>query len=179
MLAVATAGALFVAPDNGLLTGFLGEARAHAIDRPDLYLDAPGQTFHGRDRFAPIAAALLAGAPIESLGPRIHDAMKLDRPSPARSGAGGSRIVGRVVHVDRYGNLVTDVPAEWLGGRAPRARIGALDVRRVATHYAELERGVLALIAGSLGTLEIALRDDSAAAVTGCSRGDVVTIDLE
>jgi S-adenosylmethionine hydrolase len=161
------------------LTPFLEAARVHAIDRPDLYLDAPGQTFHGRDRFAPVAASLLSGAPIESLGPRVDDAVRLEHPAPARSGPGGGRIVGRVIHVDRYGNLVTDVPAEWLGGRlTPRARIGALEVRRVATHYAELERGVLALVVGSLGTLEVALRDDSAATATGCGRGALITLDL-
>ena len=170
-------GQICVAPDNGLLTPLLAEATVHGIDRPDLHLEGPGDTFHGRDRFAPVAAALLGGASLESLGPRVDDALRAGAAAPSRAADLG-RIEGHVVHVDRYGNLITDVPRHWLGGELVRARVGALVVRRLATHYAELEPGVPALLVGSLGTLEIALRGESAAAATGIVRGDLVTIEL-
>jgi S-adenosylmethionine hydrolase len=177
LLAAAVGGQLCVAPDNGLLGSVLAGAEVHAVDRPDLYLDAPGDTFHGRDRFAPIAAALLSGASLDSLGPRIDDARTLDLRPPAFDREHG-RITGQVVHVDRYGNLVTDVPASWLERDFVRVRVGAVEVRRRATHYAELEPGVLAVLVGSLGTLEVALRDHSAAAVTGVGRGAGVVVEL-
>jgi S-adenosylmethionine hydrolase len=177
MLVVAASDQIFVAPDNGLLTPFLDGATVHSVDRPDLYLEAAGQTFHGRDRFAPVAAALLGGVPIERLGPRIHDPVRLPAPAPTRDDRRGV-ITGSVLHVDRYGNAVTDVPAAWVSGGPLRARVGGAHVGRLATHYAALEPGVPALIAGSLGTLEIALRDQSAAEALSIRRGDGVTIEL-
>ena len=167
----------YVAPDNGLLTAILDRATVHAVERPDLHLDAPGATFDGRDRFAPIAAAILGGAPLESLGPSVDDAIRIGPTPPSREGPGG-RVVGHVVHVDRFGNLITDVPASWIAEAAFIAHVGALKLRRLATHYAELDPGVPALLVGSLGTLEIALRDQSAQAATGITRGDEVTIEL-
>ena len=81
------AGQAFVAPDNGLLDPFLAGARAvRAADRPDLYRAGPGATFHGRDRFAPLAAALLAGETPAALGPEITDPVRLPRLPAARGG---------------------------------------------------------------------------------------------
>jgi len=181
MLAVeasfALARQIFVAPDNGLLTPVLQGARVHAVDRPDLYLDAPGATFHGRDRFAPIVAAILRGTVLEDLGPRIDDAIELATRPPRRDDSRGT-LHGHIVYVDRYGNLITDVPATWLRGTLLSARAGDTEVRRVATHYAEIEAGVPALLVGSLGTLEIAMRDQSAARATGIQRGDAITIEI-
>jgi S-adenosylmethionine hydrolase len=178
MLAVAASGHLFVAPDNGLLTPFLEHASVYSVERPDLYLDAPGQTFHGRDRFAPIAAALLGGVPIEHLGPRIDDATRLVAPPPPVRDDRRGVVTGNVVHVDRYGNAVTDIPASWVRAEPIRATVGGAQVARLATHYAELEPGVPALIVGSLGTVEIALRGQSAAAALAIRRGDAITIEL-
>jgi S-adenosylmethionine hydrolase len=178
LLAVHASGQIFLAPDNGLLTPFLTGGVVHAVDRPDLYLDAPGETFHGRDRFAPIAAALFAGTPLDQLGPRIEDAAPLAAPPPSRD-EGRGVISGHVVHVDRYGNLVTDVPSSWVRAQRVSAKVGGAFVGRLATHYAELEPGVPALIASSLGTIEVALRDHSAAAALAVRRGDAITIELQ
>jgi S-adenosylmethionine hydrolase len=178
MLAVLASGQIFVAPDNGLLTPFLDGATVHSVERPDLYLDAPGETFHGRDRFAPIAAAIVGGAPLHRLGPRIDDAERLAAPPPPARDQRRGVLTGSVVHVDRYGNAVTDIPAAWVRTERIRAKVGGAHVGRLATHYAELEPGVPALIAGSLGTLEIALRDQSAAATLAIRRGETITIEL-
>jgi S-adenosylmethionine hydrolase len=177
LLAVAASGQIFVGPDNGLFTTFLDGAAVYSVERPDLYLDAPGQTFHGRDRFAPIAAAILGGTPLDRLGPRIEDAERLASPPPYRDQRRGV-VTGSVVHVDRYGNAVTDIPATWVGAGQVMAKVRGVHVLRLATHYSELEPGVPALIAGSLGTLEIALRDESAATALAIRRGDAITIEL-
>ncbi|HSS75885.1 MAG TPA: SAM-dependent chlorinase/fluorinase [Thermoanaerobaculia bacterium] len=179
MLAVRTPAARFVAPDNGLLTPVLGGAVAvHSVERSDLFLAGPGQTFHGRDRFAPVAAWLLNGGGEAELGPEIGDPVRLPAPSPQRQ---PGRISGRVVHVDRYGNLVTDIPASWLppgpcqaevnggkaGGRVASKRVG---------HYAEIPAGEAALLTGSLGTVELSLNGDDLARRWGVARGAAVTI---
>src|SRR5262245_46794668 len=103
MLAASNAEATFLAPDNGLLTPLLAGSRTVSFKRPDLYLPSPGATFHGRDRFAPVAAFLLRGGAVEDLGPEIDDPVRLAVPPPRRE---PGLLVGRIVHVDRYGNLV-------------------------------------------------------------------------
>jgi S-adenosylmethionine hydrolase len=179
ILAAETGEAVFLAPDNGLLTPVFPRCAAvRSVERPDLHLPDGGATFHGRDRFAPIAAALLRGESPAALGPEIADPVRLDAPPPVRE---NSRAAGRVIHVDRYGNLVTDLPASWLpdsgavswsaeieGGSArPRRRI-----TRSASHYAEIPPGEAALVAGSCGTLEASLRGESLALRWNVRRGD-------
>ncbi len=174
MLALATAAALFLAPDNGLLTPFLDSAQGlWAIDRPDLYLPAPGATFHGRDRFAPVAAWLLAGGDPAELGPAIEDPVRLDLPPPRRE---PSRLIGRVAHVDRFGNLITDLPFEWLGGGFVEARIGEHSTRWLVRNYAAIPEGEAAVLAGSLGTVELAMDRVSLAEQWGVGRGGRVEV---
>ena len=185
ILAVRTPGALFVAPDNGLLTPVLDAAGAatavHSVERSDLFLAGPGQTFHGRDRFAPVAAWLLNGGSAADLGPGIGDARRLAAPPPRRE---PGRLSGRVVHVDRYGNLVTDIPASWLPPGPCRAEVaggkpgGQIASTRVG-HYAEIPPGEAALLTGSLGTVELSLNGDHLARHWGVLRGAAVTVGWE
>lgn len=174
ILAVRTAAAWFVAPDNGLLTPALaGAASIRSVERTEIFLRAPGQTFHGRDRFAPAAAWLLRGEPAEALGPEIGDARRLPVPPPRRS---PGRISGRVVHVDRYGNLVTDIPAGWLPAAPCRAAVAGNTATRRASHYAEIPAGEPALLPGSLGTVELSLNGEDLARRWDVGRGAEVDI---
>ncbi|MEO8505025.1 MAG: SAM-dependent chlorinase/fluorinase [Acidobacteriota bacterium] len=175
MLCLETSEATFLAPDNGLLGTLLGipDSILRVIDRPDLYLEPPGATFHGRDRFAPIAAALLRGLAAAELGPLCLDPVRQDIPAPERR---DREILGRVAHVDRFGNLITDVPMDWLGGAPWEARVGSHQARRRVTHYAELSAGEVGLLAGSLGTLELALAGESLATRWAVRRGERVRL---
>ena len=164
LLLVETAEARFLAPDNGLLTPWLDRGTARAIERPDLYRASAGATFHGRDRLAPVAGALLAGEEPARLGSKITDAVRL-KSTPARRDA--EVIEGSVIHVDRFGNLVSNIPAQWLSAHARPQRIdfelaGKRSARWV-THYAELAEAEVGALSGSLGTLELALRGRSLA----------------
>jgi hypothetical protein len=179
ILAVRTVVAHFVAPDNGLLTPFLeGALAVHSVERSDLFLPARGQTFHGRDRFAPVAAWLLNGGSEADLGPKITDPRRLPAMPPNRQ---HGRISGRVVHIDRYGNLVTDIPASWLPAGTCTAEVtggkpgGQIASFRVG-HYAEIPAGEAALLAGSLGTVELSMNGDSLARRWGVVRGAVVAV---
>lgn len=176
ILVAETGGAAFVAPDNGLLTPVLEGARVRTVESEDHFLAAPGETFHGRDRFAPTAAWLLRGEPAGRLGPTIDDAVRLDIPAPHREDDG--TLVGRIAHIDRFGNLVSDIPAAWLERRPFEARIGGGRVTRTAVTYSDLPVGSPGLIVGSLGTLEFSLRDASLAARFGSRRGETVRVEF-
>ncbi len=200
LLAVEAGDARFLAPDNGLLTPFLPPRRAavvRAADRPDLYRPAAdgggfggyggSSTFHGRDRFAPLAAALLRGEPTAALGPEIRDPVLLPDAAPRRE---GDLLLGRVVHVDRFGNLVTDLPAAWLpvvpftatiaGNAGDAGDAGDIHppVTRRVTHYRELAAGEPGLLIGSLGTIEISFDGENLAALWHIRRGAAVRIVL-
>lgn len=185
ILVVETEGGVFVGPDNGVFHPFLDDARrVVAAERPDLHRPAPGATFHGRDRFAPLAAALLGGETAADLGGEIDDPVRLDLPPPERhtdegSDGGGVVLRGRVRHVDHFGNLVTDLPAEWLSS-AVSSGVSvevAVDGHRTdlwVRTYAEIPPGRAAVLVGSLGTLELSLDGASLAEAWGVERGATV-----
>jgi S-adenosylmethionine hydrolase len=155
------------------------------VERTGLFLSGPGQTFHGRDRFAPIAAWLLRGEPIAELGPEIADPVRLAGEPPRRA---AGELHGRVIHVDRYGNLVTDLPAAWLpadvaqaaGQAGLRVEVGGQAASHSATrfvaHYQQIPAGEAALLPGSLGTLEISLNGADLARAWGVAREDPVRV---
>lgn len=174
ILAVESGGYQFVAPDNGLLTPFLHQedARVFAVDGEDLFLDAPGATFHGRDRFAPTAAALLRGAAPEDLGVEVDDPVLLELPEPRRV---GDRLVGRVIRIDRFGNLITDLPADEIPQGAAVHVAGRRVTRRVR-FYAELPPGEPGWLIGSRGTLELSLVGDDLARHWKVSLGETVEV---
>jgi S-adenosylmethionine hydrolase len=161
MLAAAAGGAFFVGPDNGLLSGVLeAGAEIRSVDRPDLYLPGPGQTFHGRDRFSPVAAALAAGEPLARLGPLVDDPVRLAVAAPrceGDPGQPGTVLQGRITWVDRFGNLVTDLPVEWLGERPAEATVGSHRAVARAAFFAEVRGSEAAILPGSLGTVELAV----------------------
>ena len=182
ILAARAGGALFVGPDNGLLTRVLdSDAEVREVDRTDLYLPGPGQTFHGRDRFAPVAAYLLRGGSLAQLGPAIGNPVRLAWEAPRRDGEPGetgATLHGRVAWIDRFGNLVTDLPTEWLGDRPCTAEAGGHSTDRRADHFAAIPDGEAAVIGGSLGTLELAMNGEDLAGRWGVARGAAVTVRL-
>jgi S-adenosylmethionine hydrolase len=150
---VEAGGHLYVGPDNGLFAYMAAAgSEAFAITSPAFRMPEASSTFHGRDVFAPAAAALARGLPPSAAGPATCLAGAL--PWPAR--ADGDR--GVVVHVDVYGNLITN-----LAGPARAVMIGGQRARPVTT-YEDLAAGELGCYLGSAGTLELAIREGSAAA---------------
>jgi hypothetical protein len=173
ILAASADGQLYVAPDNGLLTPLLAGARLWSVERPELFRNAPGHTFHGRDRMAPVAAFLARGEAIAHLGPEVGDPVRRQRAAPRR---GPRELVGHIVHIDRFGNLITDLPNAWFRDEGFRVELGPLVAERWVTHYAELAPGEVGLLGGSSGTLELSLRSDSLAERCGRAPGDPVKV---
>src|SRR5687768_2815045 len=121
-LAVAARSQLFVGPDNGLLTPFLADDEWSAFELASVEHRLPvvSRTFHGRDVFAPAAAYLAGGLAPERLGPVVGDPVRLAW-AEMREVAGA--IAGSVVHVDRFGNLVTSIHADSVAGLGDSTRL--------------------------------------------------------
>ena len=181
-IAVQTSRAIFVAPDNGVLTYILQSSAGETppmtvihLTRREYWLPQVSHTFHGRDIFAPVAAYLARGVPITSLGDPISDPVILDLPQPRRMPDGS--LWGQVVYVDQFGNLITNIPVRWLDRTIQwRIEIAGYTIEKLSTSYSDVPKGhVLALI-GSAGTLEVATREGNAARMLGIGIGEPVLV---
>ncbi len=175
-IAVQIATACFVAPDNGLLTPILEAEPVLAqvqLTRPAYWLPQVSRTFHGRDVFAPVAAYLARGVALLDLGEPATDLARLPWPRPTLQPDGA--IAGQVLYVDRFGNLITDVPGEMLA-ESVAIEIAGRRIESLSPAYAAAAPGQLVALISSGGRLEIAVREGSAARELGVGPGEPVRI---
>ena len=178
-LAIRAGGRYLVGPDNGVLTpGLRGDRwRAVALGAPEYRLADVSRTFHGRDVFAPAAAYLAAGVPLERLG--AVAAAPVLKPIPG-SRLEGDVLIGEVLAVDRFGNLLTSVEGARLAalaGDGPGAvEVSGRPVAGLVDAYADGGDGRPAAIIGSTGRVEIFVRSGSAGPALGVGRGAPVRI---
>jgi S-adenosylmethionine hydrolase len=180
---VVQAGAyLFVGPDNGVFSCVYAresEVRVIHITRERFFRQGVSQTFHGRDLFAPVAARLSRGLSPDALGDEIGDYHKLEIPYPRAS---RGKIEGCVIHIDRFGNCITNITAEELSlervrQSAIRMDFAGREITRFCTHFAESAGGgELFAYIGSAGYWEIAVWCGSAAQMTGARVGTEVVL---
>jgi len=178
-IAAGAGGWRFVAPDNGVLSWALdicGDARVVELREPRWFRADVSHTFHGRDVFAPVAAHLASGVPLEALGPPVADPVRIPFPTPdVRERA----IVAEVVHVDRFGNCVTALDRAtfdaWAAGDEARVEVAARTLALRST-YGEGAAGEALALFESNGYLEVAVRDGSAARAFGLAPGATVTV---
>jgi S-adenosyl-L-methionine hydrolase (adenosine-forming) len=161
------AGPLLVGPDNGVLVPLateLGMEKAYRLDAARLRVGPRvGTTFDGRDLFAPAAARLAQGTPPSALGP-VTSPRPFAVPESVKTPSGAR---GEVLHVDRFGNLITNIPTRWV---PPRTASVALSVGRSrqrpvpwATSYESLGRGALGTLGSSFGLVEVSVAEGRAA----------------
>lgn len=164
-LAVESEGRFLVGPDNGILSPalLLAGARAVTIAVPS----SASTTFHGRDVFAPAAAALASGTQLDALGDPAESPIVLRTREAVRREDGA--VLGEVIAIDRFGNAITNL----LGARAGVVAAGGRPVP-IRTTYADVASGAPVAISGSTGLLEVAVRDGSAAALLGLTRGSTI-----
>ncbi len=190
-IVISTRHGTFVGPDNGLLLPAATEAGIVAtfwVRRRQLLLGRVSPTFHGRDVFAPVAARLATGFPVERCGPRLPAAAPLPEPAVKRIPGG---LHGEVVWVDRFGNLITNIrrdeilrlrPAamratgQGFYGRWLSVTIGSFVIDRLSATYGLGARGRLVALVNSAGLLEVAARQSSASQETGLGPGAPVTV---
>ncbi len=169
----------YVAPDNGLLGRLMARTAPSAVIRlaePEHWLPEVSWTFQGRDIMAPVAARLSLGLDPRRLGPPAGPTARLDWPQPR---VADRKIRGQVIHIDSFGNLITNISADLLAGRPTDTRVcvvcGIYETFGILRTYAEQGQGTLAALVGSTGHLELAIVGDNAAArlgvSVGCARG--------
>lgn len=173
---------LLVGPDNGLLAPAValcgGATRAVELVNADYQLPAPGPTFAGRDVFAPAAAHLCLGVPLEAFGPDVELGSLWPGVVPLPRAEAG-RLEAEVLWVDRYGNAQLNVGPEDLEGWEERVEVragGRARVGRRASTYGDVATGELGLVVDSYGLVSLALDRASAADELGLGPGDAVAL---
>ena len=156
-------GHRFVAPDNGLLS-FLPQD-GHFVSLPVPATAAA--TFHGRDVFAPAAARLATGTAPSELGEAVSDPCYLPLPAPRHDHL---TVIGEVIYVDRFGTLVSNIPGDAVQVGA-RIRVEGSEAGSLRRTFRDVARGALVAFVGSGGSVEIAVRDGSAARMLGVGVG--------
>jgi hypothetical protein len=161
-LLVFTAEQYFLAPDNGLLSYVLDlelDVEIRELTAKQFFLGSIGSTFHGRDIFAPVAAWLSRGEPIESFGPLVETIVQFEVRRPVQK---DGTLIGEVQHIDRFGNLITNITNEnlrELAGldfhEAVHVRVGHTEVKGLLRCYADASPGSLSALINSDGWLEL------------------------
>src|SRR5882672_6214306 len=174
---VKCAGQFFVGPDNGVFSwicerepGFL----AVDLTNQKFFRHPLSNTFHGRDIFAPVAAALSNGVDLKQFGPSIDNLIQLGSLEPRPIDGG---LEATIIHIDRFGNCITNLTRDHFAAGA-KLVVNGREVSAFRQFFADSEENhdELFLLFGSAGFLEIAARDTSAAKILSVRRGDRVTL---
>ncbi len=190
-----TPSALFVAPDNGILSWVINELslnedwssqesmpfeklllgdglEAVAITDPRFWRQPVSATFHARDIFAPVAAGLSLGISIYEFGEKLNSlhVFPAQRPFVGQEGS----LSGHVIHVDYFGNLITDIRSTDLPKKSIVIEIAGYQIRGLMRYYQE-SNGLVAIL-GSNGYLEISIPKKNACDFLGAHVGDEVTV---
>jgi S-adenosyl-L-methionine hydrolase (adenosine-forming) len=168
-LAVAAHGHYFIGPDNGILSSVIRDAKVSIASLP--IPDGVSSTFHGRDVFAPAAAALARGSGLGEIGEVFTGVpVRISTREPYHE---GKTLIGEVIYVDRFGTLVTNFNADNLPEYAS-VEIEGVDIGKLRRTYGDVPTGGLVAYLGSGGDVEIAVRDGSAARRFGIGVGGKV-----
>ena len=167
-------------PDNGLLWPAIerlgGFEKAWHITNQAFLIKPVSTTFHGRDIFAPVAAHLSLGTAASELGPEIEDLQKLILPRPVTK---EGKVMGEVIMVDTFGNLITNICVENIGrlsGQKLTVMINGRVIGSISRAYSDVPAGDVLALEGSSGRLEIACFKGNAAAHLGATRGTPVEV---
>jgi S-adenosylmethionine hydrolase len=177
-IALRTAQACFVAPDNGVLSYVLTREEmreAVSLNNSSYHLRTVSHTFHGRDIFAPVAAHLARGVPLSELGETLTEIVTFSLPQPQVLPDG--EVVGHVLHIDRFGNLILDIrEGDFILGREIILEVAGRHIRGLGRTFTDVPVGELVAYIGSADHLEIALREGNAAQSLGMEIGDKILL---
>lgn len=175
VVGVETARHFFLAPDNGLLGALDGVRRRVRVSEERYFRKPVSRTFHGRDVFAPVAGRLSRGVDLGRFGPALRSIRTLEAAAPRLRTDGG--LEGEIVSIDRFGNLITNIPGELLADlRGMNIRVGRRSLRALSRTYADARKGALLALVGSTGHLEISVNQGDARRVAGSRKGDRVLV---
>jgi hypothetical protein len=188
IIALESAGHIFLAPDNGVLTLLIDEKDIDAavrVENPHFFLNAVSHTFHGRDIFAPVASHLSKGVPIDQLGTPLNpqDLIRLSISKPYL--ADKDELIGTIISIDRFGNCISNIDENHLNAfiqnvpeKKLEIKVDKTIIRNLSHRYADVAPGDPLAVIGSFGFLEIAINCGNAGRRLNVSKGDIVTIKL-
>ncbi len=176
----------FIGPDNGLFSWLCereGKFVARQLTSEKFFRQTISPTFHGRDVFAPVAAALSNGVDPDEFGPIIKDPVRLESLKPKTTNKG---IEATIIHIDRFGNCITNLTREHFGGETLAAGASLTVNRQEVTSFRKFfaqpgppDKDELFMIVGSAGFVEIAARNASAALILSARRGQPILLSTE
>lgn len=185
-IVVGTKDYTFISPDNGTLSYVLQQytpTGIYSISREKYFLNEISATFHGRDIFAPVAAHIANGLEISELGERISTLSLITIPDPQCFLDGQNIWHGEVLHIDRFGNIITSLKAEYLDINPYNFskqelnwmfETGNIKIRYLSQTFADVNIGEFLAYVGSFGYIEIAKREGNAAKELGIIPGQNV-----
>lgn len=168
----------FIAPDNGLLTMIMEKEKykVRDITNSKYTLKEISNTFHGRDIMAPVAGYLSKGIPFSKFGPILKKITTIKLPRPILK---NNKIYGELIHIDKFGNLITNMERENLAGKAFKSLIiSNKKIDKISNSYDENPKGKLLAIWGSKGFLEISVNQGSAQKLLNAKVGDQIQVDI-
>jgi S-adenosylmethionine hydrolase len=181
LLYVEVEGHRLLAPDNGCWTelarGASRPARVIRLSANRYWRNPVSPTFHGRDILAPVAAHLSLGEEPQNLGTIVQEWVRLDMPSPTLE---AGRLIGEVIYVDHFGNLITNIPRAAYANMAAgpvRIMVGKQEVTRRVQTYGEAPSETLVALISSADLLEIATVGGNAAERLHVKVGTIVSVD--
>ncbi|TYP93483.1 hypothetical protein LX73_1187 [Fodinibius salinus] len=181
-IAIKIADQYFVGPDNGIFSLLIEEHPYEAVrlTNAEYWRDNPSNTFHGRDIFAPVAAHLSQGVNLEELGESAEDLKTYRWTVPITDKNG---IEGMVMHIDKFGNLVTNITADHvedvIGDRKVRIYIGNTILDNIADTFGDVADGEPVAYIGSSGMLEVGINKGDAQQMLGIQKGAQISLILQ
>lgn len=177
-VAVEIDGHYFIGPDNGLFSLLNDEQySAFEITNKQFYSERQSNTFHGRDIFAPAAAHLSANKDLHAMGKPVDELVSYRWASPITDDEG---IQGMVLHIDHYGNLISNITAEQLRVVQQRGNfkiyVGSAILKKVNTTFADVSDGEPAAIIGSSGMLEVIINKGNASEMLSVQKGAAISV---
>lgn len=172
----------FIGPDNGIFTLVLESAESHDdsiqvfhLNQTSYWLPEVSRVFHGRDIFAPVAAHLARGIPLEKMGSIIYDPVRLEIPHPERIQGGGWR--GQIIEIDNFGNLSTNISQNFLAPLGEvQVHIANRQINRLVNTFGDRPPGTLIALYGTTHDLVISVVNGDAAHLLNVSIGDFVHV---
>lgn len=173
----------FIAPDNGVLSLVLEEEgirQLREVTNKNYFLPELSRTFEGRDKMAPVAAWLSRGISCEEFGSEETSYKKFDAEKPQLK---RDEIIGHILYIDKFGNLITDIPEGMLevlqkktGKKKLSLSVKDKEITSLEQSYSSVKKGELLFLVGSVGLIEIAAKESSAARKLKIKNGDKVKI---
>jgi S-adenosylmethionine hydrolase len=179
-IALQTSAAYFVAPDNGVLSYVLDREVVEAvvqITNPEYWHHPVSDVFHGRDIFGSVGAHLARGVPLQSLGEPLDPASLVTFPLPRPERRADGSIIAQVMVMDSFGNLTTNLPADWLASSPTwEIEVAGQRIRGLQRTFGDVAENQLVAFIDSEGFLAIAVRNGNAACTLGTQEGDQVLL---